>query len=128
MIRENSPVVGEITEVIGQIAATMNELSAAVEGVAEEISQVVAESDKVQSGLPDEKLRQPQLEAGQATQANGVAEVILRNIAPGDLARYEAQMAEAKVAEQLVEKKQELVQRREQPKQRVKKRDQGMEI
>ena len=106
MIRENSPVVGEITEVIGQIAATMNELSAAVEGVAEEISQVVAESDKVQSGLPDEKLRQPQLEAGQATQANGVAEVILRNIAPGDLARYEAQMAEAKVAEQLVEKKQ----------------------
>ena len=106
MIQENSPVVGEITEVTGNIAATTNELSATAEGVLEKISQVIAKSDKARSGLPDKRLRQPQLEAGQATQANGVAEVILKKIAPGDLARYETQIAEAKVAEQPIEKKQ----------------------
>ena len=106
MILENSPVVGEITEVIGEIAATMNELSVTAEGVAEKISQALAKGDKDQSVVTDRKLRQSQLEAGQATQADGVAEVILRNIAPGELARYEAPIAEAKVAEQPIEKKQ----------------------
>jgi len=39
-------------------------------------------------------------------QANGVAEVVLRKIAPHDLARYEAQIAEAKAIEPPIEKKQ----------------------
>ena len=94
MILENSPVVGELAEVIEKIAATMNELSAAAEEVTGKINQVLAQGDKDQPVVTDEKLRQPQLEAGQATQADGVAEVILRKIAPGDLARYQAQIAE----------------------------------
>ena len=46
--------------------------------------------------------------AGQrpSTQVGGVAEVILRKIAPDVLARYEAQMAEAKTPEPPIEKKQ----------------------
>ena len=46
--------------------------------------------------------------AGQrpTTQVGGVAEVILRKIAPDVLARYEAQMAEAKAPEPPIEKKQ----------------------
>ena len=67
---------------------------------------MLAQGDKNQSGLTDRQLRQPQLETGQAKQANGVAEVILRKIAPDDLARHEAQIAKAKAAEQPVEKKQ----------------------
>ena len=106
MILENSPVVGELAAVIEAITATMNELSAAAEKVTGKIDQVSAQGDKDQPVMTDRKLRQPQLEAGQATQANGVAEVILRNMAPGDLARYEAPIAEAKVAEQPIEKKQ----------------------
>ena len=105
MILENSPLVGELAEVIEKIAATMNELSAASEEVTGKIDQVLAQGDKAQVVI-DEKLRQPQLEAGQATQADGVAEVILKNIAPGNLARYQAQIAEVKAAEPLVEKKQ----------------------
>ena len=42
-----------------------------------------------------------------STQADGVAEVILRNIDPDALARYHAQIAKAKATEQPVEKKQE---------------------
>lgn len=42
----------------------------------------------------------------QSTQADGVAEVILKNIAPDDLARYQAQIAKAKAPEQPIEKKQ----------------------
>ena len=68
----------------------------------------------------------------QSTQADGVAEVILKNIAPDDLARYQAQIAKAKAPEQPIEKKQEPVQRQEQPKPRqkekVKERDQGFEM
>ena len=68
----------------------------------------------------------------QTTQADRVAEVILRRIAPRDLARYQAQVAEAKATEKQADKKQEPVQRQEQPKprqkQRVKKRDQGLEL
>ena len=106
MILENSPVVGELAAVIEEIAATMNELSAAAEKVTGKIDQVLAQGDKDQPVLTDEKLRQPQLEAGQTTQANGVAEVILRKIAPGDLARYQAQIAKAKATEPPIEKKQ----------------------
>ncbi len=106
MILENSPVVGELAEVIEKIAATMNELSAAAEEVTGKINRVLAKGDKDQPVVTDKKLRQPQLEAGQTTQADGVAEVILRKIAPGDLARYQAQIAEVKAAEPLVEKKQ----------------------
>ena len=105
MILENSPVVGELAEVIEKIAATMNELSAAAEEVTGKIDQVLAQGDKAQVVI-NEKLRQPQLEAGQATQADGVAEVILRKMALGNLARYQAQIAEVKAAEPLVEKKQ----------------------
>ena len=76
----------------------MNELSAAAEEVTGKINQVLAQGDK-EPVVTDEKLRQPQLEEGQATQADGVAEVILRNIDPGDLARYQAQIAEAKATE-----------------------------
>ena len=65
-------------------------------------------------------------------QSSGVAEAILRHIDPGDLARYEAQIAEAKKVEKQAEKKQEPVQRQEQlnrrQKKRAKKRDQGMEL
>ena len=131
MILENSPVVDELAAVIGNITATMNEISAAAEGVTGKINEVLAKSDKEQV-LTDEKLRQSQLEDGQATQSCGVAEVILKSLDPRDLARYEAQIAEAKKAEQPIEKKQEPVQRQEQPKQRQKKRakerDQGMEL
>ena len=105
MILENSPVVGELAAVIGEIAASMNELSAAAEEVTEKINQVLTKGDKAQA-VTDEKLRQPQLEAGQATQADGVAEVILKKIAPDALARYQAQIAEAKATEQPIERKQ----------------------
>ena len=131
MILENSPVVGELAEVIEKITATMNELSAVAEGVTEKINQVLAQGDKEQVPT-DEKLRQSQLEEGQATQGNGVAEVILRRFDPRDIARYEAQIAEATRAEQPIEKKQEPVKCQDQPKphqkQRAKKRDQGMEL
>ena len=125
IILENLPAVGELAAVIGEIAAVMNELSAAAEKVTGKIDQVLALGDKDQPVLPDEKLRQPQLEAGQATQANGVAEVILRKIAPDELARYQAQIDKAKAAEPSIEKRQKPVQRQ---KQRVKKRNQGMEL
>ena len=131
MILENSPVVDELATVIGKITATMNELSAVAEGVTGKINQVLAQGDKEQVPT-DEKLRQSQLEEGQAAQGNGVAEVILRRFDPRDIARYEAQIAEATRAEQPIEKKQEPVQRQEPPKprqkQRAKKRDQGMEL
>ena len=42
----------------------------------------------------------------QSTQADGVAEVVLKKIAPGDLARYQAQIAKAKATEQPIEQKQ----------------------
>ena len=43
---------------------------------------------------------------GQSMQVDGVAEVILRKVAPDALARYQAQIAQAKVPEPPVEKKQ----------------------
>ncbi len=68
----------------------------------------------------------------QSTQADGAAEVVLRSIDLHDLARHQAQIAEAKATEPPVEKKQEPVQRQEQPKQRqkkqAKKRNRGMEL
>ena len=106
MILESSPVVGELAAVIEEITATMNELLAAAEKVTGKIDQVLAQGDKAQPVLTNKKLRQPQPGAGQFTQANGVAEVILRKIAPGDLARYQAQIAKAKATEPPVEKKQ----------------------
>ena len=45
-------------------------------------------------------------EQRQPTQADGVAEVVLRKIAPDDLARYQAQIAEAKATEPPIEEKQ----------------------
>ena len=42
----------------------------------------------------------------QSIQADGVAEVILRKIAPDDLARYQAQIAKAKASAQPIEKQQ----------------------
>ena len=42
----------------------------------------------------------------QSTQADGVAEVVLKKIAPDDLARYQAQIAKAKATEQPIEQKQ----------------------
>ena len=131
MILENSPVVDELATVIERITATMNELSAAAQGVTGKIDQALAKGNKEQVPT-DEKLRQSQLEEGQARQGNGVAEMILRRFDPRDIAQYEAQIAKAKKAEQPVEEKQEPVQRQEPPKQRqkerVKKRDQGMEL
>ena len=131
MILENSPVVGELAAVIGKIAETMNELSVAAEEVTEKISQVLAEGDKEQV-TTDEKLSQSQLEEGQAVQSGGVTEVILRHVDSLDLARYEAQIAKAKMTEQQVEKKKEPIKRQEQPKQhqkqRAKKHNQGMEL
>ncbi len=92
---------------------------------------LLAQGDKEQVAT-DEKLCQSQLEKGQAMQGDGVAEVMLRSIDPRDLARHQAQIAEAKTIEQPVEKKQDLVQRQEQSKQRqkkrAKKRDRGMEL
>ena len=41
-----------------------------------------------------------------STQVDGVAEVVLRRIAPNELARYQAQIAEAKTIEQPIEQKQ----------------------
>ena len=105
MILQSSPVIGELAAVIEEITAVMNELSAAAEEVTEKINQVLTKGDKAQA-VTDEKLRQPQIEAGQATQADGVAEVILKNIAPDDLARYQAQIAKVKAPEQPIEKKQ----------------------
>ena len=132
IILENSPVVDELAAVIGKITATMNELSAVAEGVTEKIYQVLAQGDKEQQVLTDEKLHQSQLEDGQATQSGGVAEVILKSLDRCDLVRYEAQIAEAKKAEQPVEKNQEPVKCQDQPKQRqkqrAKKRDHGMEM
>ena len=46
------------------------------------------------------------VEQRQSMQADGVAEVVLRKIAPDDLARYQAQTAKAKVPEPPAEKKQ----------------------
>ena len=69
---------------------------------------------------------------GRSRQVGGVAEVILKTIDPDVLARYEAQIAKAKAAEQPVEKKQEQAKYQEPSKQsqkrQVKKRDQGMEL
>ena len=45
-------------------------------------------------------------EQRQPTQADGVAEVVLRKIAPDDLARYQAQIAEAKATEPPMEENQ----------------------
>ena len=42
-----------------------------------------------------------------SVQADGVAEVVLRKIAPDDLARYQAQIAEAKASEPPIEEKQD---------------------
>ena len=106
MILESLPAVGELAAVIEEITATMKELSVAAEEATGKIDQVLAKGDKNQSVVTDEKLRQPQLEVGQATQANGVAEVILRKIASGELARHQAQIAEAKTPEPPIEKKQ----------------------
>ncbi|PZO20878.1 MAG: hypothetical protein DCF25_05860 [Leptolyngbya foveolarum] len=132
MILENSPVVGELSAVIGKITAMMNELSAAAAEVAGKIDEVLAKGGKEQAAT-DAKLRQPQqLEGGQAMQSDGVAEVILRHIDPRDLARHQAQIAEAKKTAPSVEKEQEPVNRQEPSKQRqqkqAKKRDQGMEL
>ena len=132
MILENLPVVDELTSVIEKVAATLNELSATAEGVTEKINEVLAKGNKAQQTSTDKPRRQPQLEEGQAMQSSGVAEAILRHIDPSYLARYEAQIAEAKKVEKQAEKKQEPVQRQEQLKQRqrkrAKKRDQGMEL
>ena len=106
MILENSPVVSELAAVIEKIAATMNELSTAAEEVTEKISQVLAKEDQDQSVLTNKKLRQSQPGAGQTTQADGVAEVVLRKIAPDALARYQAQIAKAEAPEPSIEKKQ----------------------
>ena len=106
MILENSPVVGELAEVIEKIAETMNELSAAAEEVTEKIEQVLAKGDKEPPVLTDKRLRQPQPEIGQTTQADGVAEVILRKMTPDNLARYQAQITKAKVPEPPIEDKQ----------------------
>ena len=131
MILENSLAADELTAVIEEIAATMNELSAATEVVTEKIDEVLAKGDKAQQTSTDKARRQPQLEEGQAMQSSGVAKAILRHIDPRDLARYEAQIAEANKVEKQAEKKQEPVQRQEQVKprqrKRAKKRDQGME-
>ena len=66
MILESSPVVGELAAVLEEITATMNELSAAAKEVTGKIDQALAQSDKDQPVLADEKLRQPQLEAGRS--------------------------------------------------------------
>ena len=95
MILENSPVVNELAAVIGKITATMNELSAAAADITGKMNRVLAKGDK-EPVVTDEKLRPPQLKEGQSTQADGVAEVILKKIAPGDLARYQAQIARRK--------------------------------
>ena len=61
-------------------------------------------------------------------QVDGVAGVVLRRLEIFDLEQYQAQPAEAQTSEPPDEKKQEPVKRQEQPKQRAKKRDQGMEL
>ena len=132
MILENSPAADELTAVIEEIAATMNELSGATEGVTEKINEVLAKGDKAQQTSTDKARCQPQLERGQAMQSSGVAEAVLRHIDPRDLARYEAQIAEANKVEKQAEKKQEPVQHQEQlnrrQRKRAKKRDQGMDL
>ena len=132
LILENLPAADELAAVIEKAAAMMNELSATAGGVTEKINEVLAKGDKAQQTSTDKPRRQPQLEGGQAMQSSGVAEAILRHIDPRDLARYEAQIAEAKKVEKQAEKKQEPVQRQEQLKQRqkkrTKKRDLGMEL
>ena len=132
MILENSPAADEFAAMIEKVAATVNELSATAEGVTEKINEVLAKGDKAQQTSTDKARRQPQLERGQAMQSSGVAEAILRHIDPRDLARYEAQIAEANKVEKQAEKKQEPVQRQERLKPRqkklAKKRDQGMEL
>ena len=105
MILENSPVVNELAAVIGKITATMNELSAAAADITGKMNRVLAQGDK-EPVVTDEKLRQPQLKEGQAMQGDGVAEVILRGVDPHDLARYQAQIAEAKATAPAIEKKQ----------------------
>ena len=132
IILENSPAASELAAVIGKTIAMMNELSAVAMEVTGKVNEVLAKGDKEQAPT-DEKLRQPkQLEGGQAMQGDGFAEVILRGIAPRDLERHQAQIAEAKMTVPSVEKEQEPVKRQEPSKQRQKKRakerDQGMEM
>jgi len=64
----------------------------------------------------------------QSMPVDGVAETILSGFDSFDPEQYQAQPTEARTPELPVDKKQEPVKPQEQPKQRAKKRDQGMEL
>ncbi|MEL6263453.1 MAG: MobF family relaxase [Cyanobacteria bacterium J06626_6] len=97
-LEEQAERIGEAAEAIdsgaGQLeltAGAVNQLNGALEQKAER---------RLSSGTKST------VGQGRSVQADGVAEVILSKIAPDDLARYQAQIAEAKASEPPVEKKQ----------------------
>ena len=90
--------IGEAAEAIVSGAGQLELTARAVAGLDGEIEQKA-------KGLSSES----EATAGQrqSIQADGVAEVILRRIAPDDLAHYQAQITEVKAPEPPIDKKQE---------------------
>ena len=78
---------------VGQLEQT----AAAVARLDEQLEQEAERLSSVTESIAEQR---------PSMQANGVAEVVLRKIAPHDLARYETQIAEAKAIEPPIEKKQ----------------------
>ena len=122
-LRRQADRIGEAAQGIIDGAGQLELTAAAVARIDGQLEQKAQGLSSVTESIAGQK---------QSVQVGGVAEVILRRIDPRDLARYQAQIAEAKKAEQLVEKKPEPVQRQEQPKPRqkkqIKKPDRGMEM
>ena len=85
--------VGEAAEGIISGAGQLEQTAAAVSRLDGQLEQ---KAERL-SGVAEQR---------SSTQADGVAEVVLRKIAPDDLARYQAQIAEAKATEPPIEEKQ----------------------
>ena len=102
-----SEYVADVRGVVAGIAERLRaeELERQSERIGEAAEAIVSGAQQLEltaasvAGFDDQPERQAQ-------RLSGVAEVILRHIAPDDLARYEAQIAEAKAAAPLVEKRQ----------------------
>ena len=101
----------ETEELEGQ-AERLGEAADAIVSGAEQLELTAGAVDRLDGSLEQKAKRrlnsvsEPAVGQGQSVQAADVAEVILSKIAPNDLARYQDQIAEAKVSEPLIEKKQ----------------------
>jgi hypothetical protein len=100
-IERQAKRIGEAAEAVIDGAGQLPATSATVARLNEQLEQQAQRLTGVTKAIVEQR---------SSTQADGVAEVILRRIALRDLARYEAQMAEAKATKQPVEQQPEAVQ------------------